>query len=245
MNMNLATTAPVLSVAIPAHNEERYIARCIESIASSARLAGQRVEVVVALNRCTDGTRAVAEALGARCLVDETRCIAAVRNAAVRATSAPAVATLDADSWMAPGTVAEILKHVSDPRTIGGGTVIWPGRMSIGIFFSVLAIAPYVIRRGVSAGMFWFLRESFDAIGGFDESLVSVEDVDFALRLKAFGRARGKKYGTIRRHGITTSCRKFDQFGDWYLFRNPRLVKAIFEGTNRRAAEGFYYDIER
>ena len=243
--MSAASTAPALSVAIPAHNEERYIGRCIESIAASARTAGQPVEVVVALNRCTDGTQAVAQALGARCVVDDTRCIAAVRNAAVRATSAPAVATLDADSWMAPGTVAAILMHVNDPRTIGGGTVIWPERMSIGIFFSLLSIAPYVIRRGVSAGMFWFLRESFDAIGGFDESLVSVEDVDFALRLKAFGRARGQKYGTIRRHGITTSCRKFDQFGDWYLFRNPRLVKAIFEGTNQRAAEGFYYDIER
>lgn len=117
--------------------------------------------------------------------------------------------------------------------------------MSVGIFFSLLMVAPYVLRRRISAGMFWFLRESFDAIGGFDESLVSVEDIDFALRLKAFGAIRGKRYGTIRRHGITTSCRKFDKFGDWYLFRNPRLVKEIFEGTNSRAADHFYYDVER
>ncbi|MCK9274952.1 MAG: hypothetical protein M0P57_07670 [Syntrophales bacterium] len=68
--------------------------------------------------------------------------------------------------------------------------------------------------------------------------------MDFALRLKAYGRACGKRFGTIR-HADTTSCRKFDQFGDWYLFRNPRLVREIFEGTNRRAADSFYYDIER
>lgn len=234
-----------LSVAVPAHNEENFIARCIASVAASARHAGRTVEVVVALNRCTDRTREVAESLGARCVVEDARSIAAVRNAAVRASSAPLVATLDADSWMSPGSVAAVLAHAADPRYVGGGTAVWPERMSVGIFFSLLVVAPYLIRSGVSAGMFWFAREDFDAVGGFDESLVSVEDIDFALRLKAHGRASGRRYGTIWRHGITTSCRKFDRLGDWYLARHPRLVKQLFEGTNRRAADHFYYDFER
>jgi glycosyltransferase involved in cell wall biosynthesis len=236
---------PTLSVAIPAHDEAKFIGRCIESIAASAERAHEAVEVIVALNRCTDRTQAIAESLGARCVVNDMRRIAAVRNAAVRATSTPAVATLDADSWMAPDTVAEIMKHIRDPHYIGGGSVMWPERMSLGIAFSLLAIAPYVIRRGVSTGMFWFERAAFDAVGGFDESLVSVEDVDFGLRLKAYGQLLGKSYGTIRRHGPTTSCRKFDSFGDWYLLRNPRLVRQIFGGTSRSAADHFYYDAER
>ena len=236
---------PALAIAIPAHNEERFVRRCIESINASAVVSAVPVEIVVALNRCTDKTQEIAESLGARCVVNDTKCIAAVRNSAVRATSAEFVATIDADSWMAPGTLAEVMKHVRDPRYVGGGTAIWPERMSLGIAFSLLAIAPYLIRRGVSAGMFWFARQSFEAIGGFDESLVSVEDVDFALRLKAQGRALGQQYGTIRRQGITTSCRKFDAHGDWCLFRNPRLVRELFEGTNRRAADAFYYDVDR
>ncbi len=234
-----------LSVAIPAHNEEKYIGRCIESILSSADFAGAPVEVVVALNRCTDKTRQIAESLGARCVVEDRKCIAAVRNAAVRATSAEAVATLDADSWMSPGTVKAILKKVYDGNYIGGGAMIQAERMSVGIFFSMLAVTPYLFRHRVMAGMFWFLRESFETLGGFDESMVSVEDIDFALRLKACGKQQGKRYGTLWRHGITTSCRKFDEFGDWYLFLNPRLVKEIFKGTNRRAADSFYYDVKR
>jgi GT2 family glycosyltransferase len=146
---------------------------------------------------------------------------------------------------MSSRTVATILDSVHDTRYVGGGTTIWPERFSVGIFFSLLAVAPYVVTRGVSAGMFWFTREAFDAVGGFDEGLVSAEDIDFGQRLRAFGRTKGQRYGTIRRNGITTSCRKFDQFGDWYLFRNPRLVRAIFTGTNRQAADGFYYDAER
>jgi len=234
-----------LSIVIPAHNEEQFIGRCIESVLSSARLTGQPVEVVVALNRCSDRTRQIAESLGARCVVNDTKCIAAVRNTGVRATSAPAVATIDADSWMSPKTVSMIIKNVYDTRYIGGGTHIRPERFSIGILFSILAIVPYVLKRGVLGGMFWFLRESFEAIDGFDETLVSVEDIDFALRLKAYGKTLGKRYGTIWRHGITTSCRKFDEFGDWYLFSNPRLVRELFKGTNRRAADSFYYDIKR
>ena len=236
---------PILSLAIPAHNEEKHIARCVESIVIAARHASQPVEIVVALNRCTDRTREIAESFGAHCIVEDTKCIAAVRNAAVRASTAPAVATLDADSWMSPNTISEVLTRVYDARYVGGGSMVKLERYSAGIICSLLAIAPYLVRQRVSIGMFWFLRESFDAIGGFDETMVSVEDLDFALRLKAHGHTRGQRYGTIWRNGITTSCRKFDQFGDWYLFRNPRLVKAFFAGRNRRAADHFWYDVER
>lgn len=236
---------PALSIAIPAHNEEKYIGRCIESILSSAQRAGKTVEVVVALNRCVDQTRTIAESLGARCIVNDTKCIAAVRNAAVRDTAAAAVATIDADDWMAPETISAVLKLIYDPNYIGGGAMVRFERVSLGILFSLLASAPYLARHRVSAGMFWFLRETFEAIGGFNESLVSAEDLDFARRLKAYGKTRGKRYGTIWRHGIVTSCRKFDRFGDWYFFRNPRVVKEIFKGTNRKVTDQVYYDVDR
>jgi glycosyltransferase involved in cell wall biosynthesis len=235
----------LLSVAIPAHNEEGYIGLCIQSVLASADSAGQQVEIVVALNRCTDRTRDIAESMGVTCVVEDRKSIGAVRNAAVRASTSTAVATLDADSWMQPGTVAEILRRVYDDRFIGGGALVLPERWSLGILFSLLAIAPYVIRRNISTGMFWFRRESFDRIGGFNEDLASVEDLDFALRLRAHGTGQGKKYGTIRRSGIRTSCRKFDTFGDWYLFLNPGLVRKIFTGTDRAAADLFYYDTKR
>jgi glycosyltransferase involved in cell wall biosynthesis len=238
-------SSPVLSVAIPAHNEQKTIGHCIESVLSSAGRISQPVEVVVALNRCTDATRKIAESLGALCVFEDRKCIAAVRNAAVKASTAPAVATLDADSWMSKDTINEIITRVYDKRYVGGGAVVLPERWSIGIFFSLLAVAPYVIKRHVSTGMFWFLRETFDVLGGFNEDLLSVEDLDFALRLKAFGLLRAQTYGTIWQSGVTTSCRKFDEFGDWYLFLNPRLVRAIFTGKDRTTTDHFYYNVKR
>jgi hypothetical protein len=93
--------------------------------------------------------------------------------------------------------------------------------------------------------MFWLYKRDFETIGGFDESYVSVEDYYFALKLKAYGKQKRLKYGTIRQEHIITSCRKFDQFGDWYLFKNPKLVREIFKATNHKTANEFYYDVER
>lgn len=236
---------PALSICIPAHNEARFIGRALESIWRSAQNAGQTVEVVVALNRCTDATQSIAESLGARCVVEDTKCIAAVRNASVRASRAPAIATLDADSWLQPHTVAAILRKVHDPRWVGGGASIWPERWSLGIAMTGLIIAPEVLLHGLSGGLFWCQREAFEAIGGFDERLVSVEDLDFAKRLKALGQQRGQRFGTLWRQGIYTSCRKFDTHGDWHLVRNRQLVRRIFTGTDREAADGYYYDVDR
>lgn len=49
----------------------------------------------------------------------------------------------------------------------------------------------------------------------------------------------------MKKSRIITSSRKFDQFGDWYLIKNKKLTKAIFEGNNREAADKFYYDVKR
>ena len=90
-----------------------------------------------------------------------------------------------------------------------------------------------------------FLIDFLKRIGGFDERLVSIEDLDFAKRLKALGQQRGQRFGTLWRQGIYTSCRKFDTHGDWHLVRNRRLVRRIFTGTDREAADGYYYDVDR
>lgn len=236
---------PTISVAIPAYNEERFIGPCIQSVLESARIAAIPAEVVVALNRCTDRTREVAERLGARCVIEDAKCIAAVRNAAVRGTTAPYLITVDADSRVKPGSISSVLRSLRSGRYIGGGAAITPERLSLGIVCSLAALAPHVLRRRVSAGMFWLERSNFNALGGFDEALLSAEDLDFAIRLKRLGKVHGLRYGTLWRDGITTSCRKFDMFGDWYLFRNPKLVRALVQGNSRSAADGFYYDVER
>ena len=109
----------------------------------------------------------------------------------------------------------------------------------------MLTLAMGLLWRRVSAGLFWCLRQDFEAIGGFNENLVSLEDLNFAKRLKDYGRSKGKQFKTIRTACIITSCRKFDMFGDWYLLTNPRLVRRLLKGNSQEDANDFYYDVKR
>ena len=96
-------------VLVPAHNEERVIARCLEAIAGDRR-AGDHVLVVA--DRCTDATAAIARAQGAAVLErgeDEEPGRAAARQAGLehaRGLEWDAVLMLDADSVIEPGFFA-------------------------------------------------------------------------------------------------------------------------------------------
>ena len=48
------------SVVIPAHNEEKYLGRCLDSIMAASASYKDQVEVIVVLNRCTDRTEEIA-----------------------------------------------------------------------------------------------------------------------------------------------------------------------------------------
>lgn len=233
------------SILIPARNEERYLPGCLDSIEAAAIPFPDQVEIIVALNRCTDHTEEIALAHGAKVVHDDSRNLAKIRNAAARAATGEILVTIDADSRMTANMLVEIDRLLQTGKYVGGGVTIRPERWSCGILLTVLLLAVMLLWRRVSGGLFWCLRKDFEAIGGFNENLVSLEDLDFAKRLKAYGKSKGKRFMTIKKAHIITSCRKFDVFGDWYLLVNPRLVRRILRGKSQEDADQFYYDVER
>ena len=233
-----------ISVVTPAHNEESHLAACISSVTASAEQSGLEHEHIIVLNRCDDATEAIALSLGCRIAHEDARNLSQIRNSGVACAKGEIIVTIDADSIMSPNMLGKVVRLLGSEEYIGGGVRIYPERWSLGIACSLLVVLPYVLWHRVSAGMFWCLKRDFDTIGGFDESLVCVEDIDFGSRLKALGRRRGLRYGTIRRAHLVTSCRKFDQFGDWYFVRHPGLVFDIF-CRKQRAADEFYYDARK
>ncbi len=238
------------SVIIPAHNEEKYIGKCLQAVKSAAKYVGDaKTEIIVVANRCTDKTVAIAKHYGTKVVINEEKCIAAIRNAGVREAKGEIIVTIDADSLMTKYSLREIKFLLDSGNYVGGGTNPKFDRMSVGIAFSSAYVAmnliPIMMKNGgyLSGAMFWLYKRDFDVIGGFDETLVSLEDMDFAVRLKKLGDKRGQKYGTLKRSYILTSSRKFDEFGDWYLIKNRSLTKRIFSGKDREAADEFYYDV--
>jgi glycosyltransferase involved in cell wall biosynthesis len=237
---------PKFSVIIPARNEEKFLPGCLDSIAAASEPFAGEVEIVVAINRCTDRTEEIARAAGAKIVHEDARNIARIRNAAVEAASGEILVTIDADSRMSRGMLVTVERLLRTDKYIGGGVMIWPERLSAGILATgFVVLLPIALRHRVSGGLFWLRREDFWAVGGFDERCISVEDLDFATRLKVYGKKQGKGFKTIWRDYIVTSCRKFDQFGDWYLVLNPGFVRRIFSGRSQKDADHFYYDVQR
>ena len=113
-----------ISVIIPAHNEEKYIERCITSIKKSAKQFRGNVEIIVVCNRCSDRTAEIAKSNGAVVVWNEDRCIAKVRNAGIAVASGKIIVTIDADNRMTKGTLSEIYHLLKTGKYIGGGAPI-------------------------------------------------------------------------------------------------------------------------
>jgi len=236
--------AMLFSIIIPARNEAANIGACLDSIDTASRDYVGQTEVIVVLNHCTDCTEDIALRRGATVVNDDSRNLSRIRNTGARHASGTIIITIDADSVMSANMLVEVDKALQSEKYIGGGVPILPERMSLGILLSGLLLLS-VVPLGISAGMFWLRRSDFNAIGGFDESLIIAEDIDFAERLRAYGKERNRRFGTLRRTHITTSCRKFDRFGDWHLVLRPWLVWRAIQGQENGLADEFFYDFER
>ena len=236
-----------ISVIIPAHNEEKYIARCIRSIKKAESEFKGNVEIIVVCNRCTDRTAEIAESLGARVLTNEDRCIAKVRNTGIAAAKGRIIVTIDADNRMTPGTLSEVYLLLRSGRYIGGGAPIRFERYSFPLWLNDIMCRVSFAVTGLYSGMFWAEKETFDAIGGFADKK-AMEDVATAKLLKEFGKKNGKKYTTLRKNVLINSTRKYDDMGDWLYFKlmiqnAGTLIKAAFgdsSGVDKLLDELFY-----
>ncbi|MCB0331167.1 MAG: glycosyltransferase [Bdellovibrionales bacterium] len=234
-----------LSVIIPARNEALTLPGSLSALFNSARMASCELEVIVVINRCSDATEQVAKDHGCTVVHSDAKNLAIIRNAGVRAASNEFVATVDADSIVCEEMITNVLRELHKPNVVGGGVMIYPSRYSLGILLTGFMLLPIALWHGISAGFFFFRRKDFDAIYGFNEELVSVEDIDFAKRLRDFGKRDGRRFVTLWRTYITTSTRKFDRFGDWYFLLRPHLLMKLFRGNDTKAANEVWYDFER
>ena len=229
-----------VSVVIPAHNEEKYVARCIRSIKNAADVFGGIVEIIVVCNRCTDKTAEIAESLGARVIFNEDRCIAKVRNTGIFAAKGQMVMTIDCDNRMTKGTIREAWRLLRSGRYIGGGAPIRFERYSLALWLNDIMCRAAFCVTGLYCGIFWAEKKTFEAIGGFVDKR-AFEDAETAKKLKKFGKAQGKKYTVLRKNHLINSTRKYDEMGDWMYFK----LMVQNAGTMLKAAMGDSSDYDK
>ena len=219
------------TVVVPAHNEEKYVARCIRSIKTAARYYGGSVESIVVCNRCTDRTAEIASQCGAKVLYNDRRCIAAVRNTGIAAANGDIVVTIDCDNRMTKGTLMEIALLMATGLFIGGGAPMRFERYSFALRCNDALCRMGFWLTGLYCGIFWAKKETFQAVGGFSE-IKAMEDAATAKKLKQYGKKCGLRYTVLRKNYLINSTRKFDAAGDWLYFQLMRdnigtFIKAV------------------
>jgi glycosyltransferase involved in cell wall biosynthesis len=244
---------PRVSLVIPAHNEEAYLPRLLESIdrARAAYAAGaEAIEVIVADDGSTDATAEVARAHGCRTVTAGARRIAAARNAGARAARGQVLAFVDADSQIHADTFNEIDRVLAGGRVIGGTTGARFDRRSAGLRCTHAALALLGIafrgwralrRPAMDTGVVFCGREDFEAIGGYRERYRWGEDVWLLFDLLRRGWRSGRRVEGATRAPAIFSTRKFDRHGDWHYFTMPfRIAWDALRGRDTTARRYWY-----
>lgn len=240
---------PKISLVVPAHNEEQYLPRLLDSVLVACqryRAGAAEVEVVVADNASIDRTSAIALERGCSVVPVEKRSIAAARNAGAGAASGEILAFVDADCQIHPNTFNALDDSLALDHFIVGATGVRMDRMSLGIAVSwYLVVVPLLFLSRSDTGVVFCRRSDWESVGGYDESRLWAEDVDFLFALKRLGRTRGKRFVRVRGARAITSARKFDRHGDWHyfvtLFRGFGWMLFNRSGFSR-FARGYWYE---
>ncbi|MBD3265330.1 glycosyltransferase, partial [bacterium] len=96
----------LVSVVIPAYNEENYLPATIASIRQSFdALPHKKYEIIVADDASTDRTADLAQELGARVVYSGKRNIGATRNIGANEANGEVLLFFDADSLLNPNTL--------------------------------------------------------------------------------------------------------------------------------------------
>lgn len=185
----------LVSVIIPACNEEKYITKTLESIKKQNY---PHIESIVVCNGCTDKTFQVAIPNADKVLKLEEGNVSKARNFGAKVAKGSTLVFLDADTLLKEEAIQRIIETNA---TIGLCKAVPDKNKLIAHFFLWFK------------GLFWWLnwsnglifckKEVFDKITGFNEELTKKEDSDFTKRAREHGKLKLAKtcvIGSMRRH---------------------------------------------
>lgn len=174
-----------ISVIIPAHQAEKYIAQAVDSVRRQC-WAGE-MEIVVVDDGSADATAEVAQTLGVNVLRKPQGGAASARNMGLRTAAGQLILLLDADDLLTDGALDAMYDALA-----GGVDAVFA--MAEDFISPELTDAekaelkprptPY---GGVLPGCSLIRKSVFDAIGLFDDTMKSGETVAWQMKLRDAG----------------------------------------------------------
>jgi len=188
-------THPLVSIVIPTYNSEKTLAKCLESIKNQTY---KNIEIIVVDRNSSDKTVEIAKSFGAKVFVVNARERSEQMNFGVKQSKGKYVYRVDSDFVVEPGVIEEAVRKCEDE----GYDAICVHNTSdptVSFWSKVRKLERDCYRDDeLNVAARFFRKEAFEAVGGFNESLVAGEDYDFHNRLLE----RGFKVGRIKAQEI-------------------------------------------
>jgi glycosyltransferase involved in cell wall biosynthesis len=231
----------MLSFIVPAYNEELELPATLAAIRAAADCAGRQCEILVVDDASTDATAETATKSGAQVVPINRRQIAASRNAGARAARGDILFFVDADTHIAPAHVTGAIELLETGWTGGGARVAVGGRVPLWARVATTVFCTIYFGFNLGAGAFLFTtRKSFEAIGGFDETLFIGEEIYFSRALKKLGRFK------ILPQPVVTSGRKLRIYSAREIFsRSFAIIIRGMSAARSRDGLDFWYNGKR
>lgn len=217
----------MISIVIPAYNEELLLGDTLRTLHASAASIGEPYEIIVVDDGSTDRTAEIAREHGARVVGVNLRHIAAARNAGATVAAGDLLIFVDADTLVPPEVLQGAAAAVR-AGAVGGGSAArldsndpWWGPPAMAFVSWLMRTARW------AAGCFMFVRaDVFRRVGGFDERYFASEEIHLSRAVKKHGRF------VILRASVITSGRKGRLFtARQFLWQ---FVRALRPGTLKR-----------
>jgi GT2 family glycosyltransferase len=190
-----------VSVVIPVHNGERYLAQAIESVLAQTH---RDLELILVDDGSTDGTAAIIRRFAegdrrVRVLAQENRGVAAAGNRGLQEAKSEWVARLDADDVFLPEKLArqfDFLRRNPDAKIVGTlACFINHAGRPLGLVGTEGPFTPADFHRLVREDRpIYFVnsstlmhRETVLAVGGYRGPFAPAEDVDLWIRMAEKG----------------------------------------------------------
>lgn len=184
---------PLISVVIPAFQEEKFLPRVLQSVLGQEY---KNFELIVVDNNSSDKTAEIAKKFGAKVLFEPRQGVGFARQAGFLAAKGDIIATTDADAilpenWLS--RIAKEFKNDNDLAAFGGLYTLYSGPVTARLAIFYLARFLWIWDKICSGG--WNLaganlavrKSAFLRVGGFDTRFSLCEDVDISRRLRNVG----------------------------------------------------------
>jgi glycosyltransferase involved in cell wall biosynthesis len=219
---------PLISVVVPAFNEEKYLPKCLEAL-ERQDFRGTR-EVIVVNNNSRDNTESIARSFKTKVVREKQQGLIFSKQAGCKHAKGKYIVVLDADNIPAPHwlkTIIEILRR-SKVAAVTGPYLIpkapWWARLHTSLGIYLIQSVQFITKSSphIWGGNVAFRREHFEKFGGYDTRFTfAADEVKLRKDLKKFGRIHHSL-----KLAVTTSTRRFKQ-GFFYFYFNFILKEYI------------------